>query len=395
MKIKLNLTMRLIIAIAIGIILGKYSPIFVNQIIITAASIFSEFLKFIIPFMILAYVSTGICGLNNNAGKLLITTVILSYVSSLLSGNLAYFAVSRILPKFISNSNLDLINLSQEEIIAPIFNFNIPVIFDVTSALVLSFVLGLALNKLKMRNNRKTIYLNQVLIEFSQVIELVLNKVIVPLLPLYICSTFIKIAADKSLVDVISMFGKIFAIILPLQFIYVFLLFVFVSIYCKKNLISLLKNQIPAYLSAFGTQSSVATVPINIKSAELNGVSKEIRDFVIPICANIHIVGSMITIVSCVLTILFMQNIPIDFSTVTHFIFILAFAMVAAPAIPGGGIMTALPFLNVVNISSTGNIASLLITLYIVQDSFGTAINVAGDNALALIIDRVSNNFKK
>jgi Na+/H+-dicarboxylate symporter len=157
----------------------------------------------------------------------------------------------------------------------------------------------------------------------------------------------------------------------------------------KKNPFIMMKNQIPGYLSAIGTQSSAATIPVNLDCAERNGVSKEIRNFVIPLCSNIHMPGSMITITCCVTAVLLMYGMPHSLALIVPFIMTLGIAMMASPGAPGGSIMSALPFLPLVGVASDSAIASLLIALYITQDSFGTACNVSGDNAISMTVDTI------
>lgn len=192
-----------------------------------------------------------------------------------------------------------------------------------------------------------------------------------------------------SVFTIISIFIKVFIVIILLHLIYISFMFFIAGGLSSKNPVQLIKNQIPGYLTAIGTQSSAATIPINIECAKKNGVSQQIRDFVIPLCATIHLAGSIITIVSCVTAVLILNNMPVTFDIMIPFIFMLGIAMVAAPGAPGGGIMSALPFLYMVGITPESGIPALLIALYITQDSFGTAANVSGDNAIALIVDRI------
>jgi len=163
--------------------------------------------------------------------------------------------------------------------------------------------------------------------------------------------------------------------------------------YGGKNPIQLMKNQIPGYLTAVGTQSSAATIPVNVTCAEKNGVSKQIRDFVVPLCATIHLAGSMISITCFTVAVLMMNGMPHGLSVILPYIAMLGVAMVAAPGAPGGAIMSALPFLPMVGIPSDGGLASLMIALYLTQDSFGTAANISGDNAIAVIVDKINSKL--
>ena len=166
-------------------------------------------------------------------------------------------------------------------------------------------------------------------------------------------------------------------------------MFTIAGIYYKKSPLAWLKNQVTGYMTAVGTQSSAATIPVNTECARKNGVSQSIRDFVVPLCATVHMPGSMITLTACTFTILLMFGMPHAYLLMIQFIAILGIAMVAAPGAPGGAVMSALPFLPIVGIDPASQMASLLISLYITQDSFGTAANISGDNAIALIMDKI------
>ena len=188
-----------------------------------------------------------------------------------------------------------------------------------------------------------------------------------------------------------SVLYKIFLVILAMQFTYLLIQFLIAGFISQKNPFMLIKNQVPGYLTALSTQSSAATIPVNLKCAEKDGICEEIRNFIVPLCANIHMCGSIITIVCCATAVCLMYNIPIGLENVVPFIMILGVAMVASPGAPGGSIMTALPFLHIVFGKEFGDpngpLCAIMIALYITQDSFGTACNVSGDNAIGVIVD--------
>jgi Na+/H+-dicarboxylate symporter len=192
---------------------------------------------------------------------------------------------------------------------------------------------------------------------------------------------------------ILNILWKVFLTVIILHLICILVLYLIAGSISRKNPFVLIKNQIPGYLSAIGTQSSAATIPVNLKCAEADGVSAEIRNFVIPLCANIHMAGSMITITCCVTAVLLMNQMPANLGIIVPFIMTLGIAMVASPGAPGGSIMTALPFLPIVGIPSEGAIAGLLIALYITQDSFGTACNVSGDNAISVIVETIYQKY--
>lgn len=248
-----------------------------------------------------------------------------------------------------------------------------------------SFVMGVGISALKSKGSGK--YLYGFFKEFSEIISNVLSKVIIPLLPVYIFGNFLNLSYSGSVFSILSIFWKVFLLIIALHLLYVGFLFFVAGGVSGKNPWMLLKNQIPGYVTAVGTQSSAATIPVNVECARKNGVSKEIREFVVPLCATIHLAGSIITITSCVTAVLLIYDLPHGISLMATFIATLGVAMVAAPGAPGGAIMSALPFLTLVGIDPTGTMGQLLITLYLTQDSFGTAANVSGDNALAILVE--------
>ncbi|MDR2842490.1 MAG: dicarboxylate/amino acid:cation symporter [Spirochaetaceae bacterium] len=386
-KIKLGLVPKLLIGIAAGVLLGLFAPEPLNRTVVTAAVLFSNFLKFVIPLMILAFVTIGIADLSQGAGKLLGITGAIAYLSTLIAGTAAFLVAYNLFPSFMSTETLSSIANPEDGMLAPFFVIPIPPLLDVVSAVVLSFILGLCISSMRGKELHDAIY--KPISEFSVIINAVLKKIIIPLLPLYICGTFVNMTVSGQTFQILKLLWKVFLTVIIMHFIFLTLEFLLAGAVSKKKPLWLMKNQIPGYLSAIGTQSSAATIPVNLKCAESDGVSSEIRNFAIPLCANIHMPGSMITITSCVTAVLLMYGMPISISIIIPFIMTLGIAMVASPGAPGGSIMTALPFLPLVGIMPDSALASLLIALYITQDSFGTACNVSGDNALSVIVDTI------
>ena len=279
----------------------------------------------------------------------------------------------------------------------PYISIAIPPILDTISAVVLAFVLGLSLSALKGRKIGDTLYNS--LKDFSGIIDAVLQHAIIPFLPLYVCGTFVDMTKSGKTFVILGVLWKVFLVVIAMHFILLFVQFMLAGTIGGKNPFTLMKNQIPGYTTALGTQSSAATIPVNLECARNNGVSEQIRNFVIPLCANIHMCGSMITITACATAVCMMHQIPISLSTVVPFIMTLGIAMVASPGAPGGSIMTALPFLWMIFGKEAGDpngpICALMVALYITQDSFGTACNVSGDNAIAVVIDRIYKTWIK
>lgn len=396
-KVKIGLVPKLIIAIILGILIGLYMPLWFCRVVVTASGIFGTFLKFVIPLLILAFVSMGIADLSQGAGKLLLITVAIAYASTLIGGATSFLVSSRLFPSFMNAEALEKIAATAENSVPSFFTLSIPPVLDTLSAVVLAFMLGLCLSTMKGKTIGMTLY--NALKDLSGIVDAVLNKVIVPLLPLFICGTFVDMTRSGKTFTILGILWKVFLTVIIMHLIFIVIQFIVAGLIGGKNPITLLKNQIPGYTTALGTQSSAATIPVNLKCAEADGVCPEIRSFVVPLCANIHMCGSMITITACATAVCLMNQLPISMGTVIPFIMTLGVAMVASPGAPGGSIMTALPFLYMIFGKEAGDpngpICAIMVALYITQDSFGTACNVSGDNAIGVIIDKIYNKWIK
>lgn len=394
-KVKLGLLPRLLIAIVLGILIGQFMPLWFCRAVVTASNIFSSFLKFIIPLMIVAYVTMGIADLRGGAGKLLILTVAIAYASTLIFGSVSYLVAANLFPYFMNEDTLEKISATAGSSLTGYISLNIPPLLDTLSAVVLAFVLGLSLSTLRGREIGDTLY-NSVR-DLSGIINQVLNRIIIPLLPLYISGTFTDMTRSGKTFAILSILWKVFLVVIVMHLLCILIQFCIAGLVSGKNPFTLIRNQIPGYAAALGTQSSAAAIPVNLKCAEADGVSLQIRSFVIPLCANIHMAGSMITIVACATAVCLMHRIPISLSTVIPFTMTLGVAMVASPGAPGGSIMTALPFLYMifgpVLGDPNGPVCALMVALYITQDSFGTACNVSGDNAISVMVDTIYQKF--
>lgn len=387
-KINLGLVPKLLLAIVLGIIVGQLSfiPTVLLRIPVTFSNLFSSLLSFVIPLMIVGFIVKGISDLTEGAGKLLGVATFISYGSTILGGLAAYFVASTIFPFFITSQiNTDVQEASNE--LVTLFEIPLEPMLDVTAAIAFSFIMGMSISWLRAKHKSDTLY--NVFNEFNLIIIKVLNTAIIPLLPFFIFGNFVNLSYSGQVFDILSVFWRVFLIVIALHLTLIVLWFTFAGLYRKKNPIQLIKNQIPGYFTAIGTQSSAATIPINIECAQKNGVSRKIREFMIPLCATIHLLGSMVTIISCVFAVLYLYDMPISLGMMASFIATLGIAMVAAPGAPGGAIMSALPFLTIVGIDPTGTLGNLLITLYLTQDSFGTAANVSCDNAITLVVEKI------
>ena len=394
-KFKMGLIPKLIIAIIVGILFGSFMPEWFNRTVVTLSSIFSTFLSFIIPLMIVAYVTMGIANLRSGAGKLLLITVALSYLSTLIAGSASYFVSSSLFPSFMSQGALEQIAETAEVSLSGYFSLSIPPILDTLSAVTLAFVLGLCLSTMRGKSIGDTLYNS--MSDFSAIIDKVLHTVIIPLLPLYICGTFTNMTYSGKTFAILGILWKVFLVVIAMHLIYITIQFIVAGVLSGKNPITLIRNQVSGYTTAIGTQSSAATIPVNLQCAKKDGILDEIANFVVPLCANIHMAGSMITITACAAAVCLMYQLPISIGTVVPFIMTLGIAMVASPGAPGGSIMTALPFLYIVFGPEAGDvngpICAIMMALYITQDSFGTACNVSGDNAIGVIVDTIYRKF--
>lgn len=381
MKLKKpGLLAQIIIAIVLGIGAGIISPALPVRIFVTFNGLFSEFLAFIIPLIIVGLVAPAIADIGKGAGKMLAVTALLAYGATLFSGFTSYAVGETFFPKLITR-DIPLSEISEAKGVVPFFTIDIPEPLNVMTALVMAFTLGLGMA------NLNTGYLKNVFIDFRDIIVKTIQKVILPLLPIYIFGIFFNMTHSGQVFNVLSVFIKIIGIIFILHILLLIFQYIIAGIIAGKNPFRMLANMMPAYFTALGTQSSAATIPVTLKQTIKNGVNEDTAGFVIPLCATIHLSGSTMKIVACALALMMMQGIPYDFKMMSGFIFMLGITMVAAPGVPGGAIMASLGILSSM-LGFDDNAQALMIALYIAMDSFGTACNVTGDGALAVIIDR-------
>lgn len=377
---KIGLLPKIIIAIVCGVVFGMFLPGEVVRVFLTFNGIFSQFLGFLIPLLILGLVAPAISDIGQGAGKMLIATTALAYFATVTSGLLSY-AVSELTFPSLIDTQTTAASLATTEAMAPFFTVEIPAPMNVMTALVLAFTLGLTTATMQ------SVALKNVMKDFMQVIIKTINVAIIPLLPIYIFGIFLNMAYTGDAARVLTVFVKIIGVIFVMH------IFLLISQYCVagafvgKNPFRLLGRMLPAYFTALGTQSSAATIPVTLRQTIANGVNKSIAGFVIPLCATIHMSGSVMKIVACAMALMMMQHISYDFVTVIGFILMLAISIVAAPGVPGGAIMASLGVLASI-LGFTEADQALMIALYIAMDSFGTACNVTGDGSLALLIDK-------
>lgn len=381
-KIKIGLLARIIIAIILGIAIGTVFPAPLVRIFVTFNGIFSEFLNFSIPLIILGLVTVAIADIGKGAGKMLLITALIAYGATLFSGFLSYFTGVTVFPSLIEPGGVPLEEVSEAQGIVPYFSVAIPPLMNVMTALILAFTLGLGLAALNSNA------LKNVARDFQEIIVRMISAVILPLLPLYIFGIFLNMTHSGQVYSILMVFIKIIGVIFVLHIFLLVFQYCIAALFVRKNPFKLLGRMMPAYFTALGTQSSAATIPVTLEQTKKNGVSADIAGFVIPLCATIHLSGSTLKIVACALALMMMQGMPFDFPLFAGFIFMLGITMVAAPGVPGGAIMAALGILQSM-LGFDESAQALMIALYIAMDSFGTACNVTGDGAIALIIDKI------
>lgn len=384
---KIGLLPRLIIAIVLGIILGLFGPAVIVRILITFNGLFGNFLNFVIPLIIMGFVIPGIADLGSEAGKTLAITAGIAYLSTITFGTATYFTGSAVLPHFIDPGTMNF-NPDQNtgKVLEPFFTSPMDPIFSVTTALIMSFILGVGIAAVKGEFLKKAVH------EFSDIITKLISNIVIPLLPIHIAGIFANMAYQGTVAKVLSVFSKVFIMVIILHWLTILIQYSIASSAGGGSPFKKIKTIFPAYMTAIGTQSSAATIPVTLRQTYKMGVNKGIADFVIPLCATIHLSGSTITLTSCSMAILMLQGADVTLHHMFPFILMLGVTMVAAPGVPGGAVMAALGILQSM-LGFTEPMTALIIALYVAQDSFGTACNISGDAAIACIVNKI-NGFK-
>jgi Na+/H+-dicarboxylate symporter len=385
---KPGLLLWIVIAIVMGLALGSVLPEGVVRAFLTFNGIFSSFLGFCIPLIILGLIAPGIADLGKGAKRLLVITVLIAWSSTVLTGYFTYFTTSAIFPSLVEYSpafgNVD---NPESGMLSGFFTIPIPPLLGVTTSLILAFTLGLGMAAFKSDA------LTAVFKEFRTIMEFVITKAIIPLLPIYIFGIFMNMKRSGDAFELMAIFGKIIIVIFVLHILVLVVLFVIAGVMSKQNPFKLMWNMLPAYMTALGTSSSAATIPVTLAQTKKNSVTPEIADFTVPLCATIHMTGSTTKIVAMSLAVCIMQGLPHNFALYTGFILMLSISMVAAPGVPGGAIMVAVGVLqSILGFDATA--VGLMIALYIAIDSFGTAGNVTGDGAISIMVDEIEKKRK-
>lgn len=388
MKFKLGLIGRIIIAIALAVGLGLLFPalhegfakVFV-RFFATFNMIFGGFLNFVVPLIIIGFIAPGIAKLGKGSGKLLGLATAFAYGSTIVAGIMAFFVASTLLPGFIGNVSGANIGEAVREAGTAFFELEMEPIMGVMTALVIAFLFGIGMASI----GSKTML--SFFDELNLLVEKVISFVIIPLLPFHIFGIFLNMTYTGEVAKVLSVFAVVFIMIIVLHLVMLTIQYTVAGAMSGKNPLFLMKTMAPAYFTALGTQSSAATIPVTLRQARKTGASDKVTDFTVPLFATIHLSGSTITLVSCSIGVLLMNGLPVSFIEYFPFILALGVTMIAAPGVPGGAVMAAVGLLSSMLGFSEAMVA-LMIALYMAQDSFGTATNVTGDGAIAIMVDK-------
>ena len=378
---KIGLLPRIIIAILLGVACGTFFPEWAVRCFVTFNSVFSHFLSFLIPLIIVGLVAPAIADIGKGAGKLLLITALIAYGDTVFSGFMSYFVSTGIFPSLIDRSHAAQAVATVEDL-KPFFTIEIPPLLDVMSALIAAFVMGLGISFYQSS------VLKRGFDEFRDIIAKTIEVALIPVLPFYIFSIFLNMSYSGQAWRIISVFVAIIGVIFVMHIFLLVLQYCVAGAISARNPIKALYNMLPAYFTALGTSSSAATIPVTLKQVKKNGVSDGIGGFVVPLCATIHLSGSAMKITACAVALLIMQGGAIDIAHFAGFILMLGVMMVAAPGVPGGAIMAALGVLQSI-LGFTPEQQAIMIALYITMDSFGTACNVTGDGAIAMVVDTI------
>ncbi|WP_462433288.1 dicarboxylate/amino acid:cation symporter [Fusobacterium sp. THCT1E1] len=381
---KLGLLPKLIIGLIAGIIIGKIGFVPLLRIMMTFNGLFGNFLQFVIPLIILGFVAPGIGDLGKKAGKLLAVTTVLAYGSTIVSGSVAFFTNSILLKKILP-TGAALAEGSHPEagLLSGYLTVDMPPIMGVMTALLMAFIIGIGIAIVEGTT------LKNLMNEVQTIVEKIITNIIIPFLPLYIAGIFANMTYAGEIVKIMSVFAKVFGIIIILHVFILLVQYTIAGTLAGANPLLLIRKMLPAYFTAIGTQSSAATIPVTLNQTKENGVNEGIADFTIPLCATIHLSGSTITLVSCSMAVMMLNGMPITFSGMFGFILMLGVTMVAAPGVPGGAVMAALGLLESM-LGFGPELTSLMIALYLTQDSFGTACNVTGDGAISIMVNKIA-----
>ena len=383
-KILTSLPAKLLIGIVIGIVLGQLLPVSAMGVIVSLKNILGQIINFIVPLIVIGFIAPSITKLGNNASKMLGVAIAIAYVSSVLAALLSMGAGYAIIPNLSVASSVELNELPKD-----IFGLEIPQIMPVMSALAFSVMIGLA----AVWTKAKTVV--TILDEFQKIVLDLVSKIIIPILPVFICFTFTCLSYDGTITKQLPIFLIAVVIVMIGHYIWLAVLYGAAGIYSGENTMEVLKHYGPAYITAVGTMSSAATLAVALRGAKKSKVLRDdMVDFGIPLFANIHLCGSVLTEVFFVMIVskVLYNELP-SLGTMILFCVLLAVFAIGAPGVPGGTVMASLGLIiSVIGFGDDGT--GLMLAIFAIQDSFGTACNVTGDGALTLMLTGYAKKHK-
>lgn len=381
-KIISNLTVRLFIGVVAGIILGLFLSENAIGIILAVKHVLGQLIFFMVPLIIIGFVAPSIIQLKNNASSMLSLALLLAYFSSVGSAGFAMLLGYVFLPGWYVHSGIE----QTQSLPELLFQLDIPPVMPVMSALAFSLLIGISVIRTRSELFEK------LLIDFQKIVLVTVNKVLLPVLPFFIATNFCVLSYEGVLTHHLPVFFKVIAIVLVSHVIWLGFLYLSAGIYAGKNPWSVLKHYGPTYMTALGTMSSAATLGVALKSAKKSSVLRsDITDFSIPLFANIHLCGSVLTEVFFVMAVsqIVYGSLP-AVSSMVLFVLLLGIFAIGAPGVPGGTVMASLGLItSVLGFDETGT--ALMLTIFALQDSFGTACNITGDGALSLFLSAYAN----
>ena len=378
-----SLIFKIIVAIVLGIVCSLFFPEWAGRVFATLNGLFANFLGFFVPVLIFALIAPAIASLGRGAGKWLGVTAGIAYVSTIISGLIAYGVAEGFYPSLLGNESMIEAKDIDEGALAPFFSVEMDPPLGVMSALLLAFTVGIAMASMR------TEVLFKGAEELREVTMKVIQSFIIPLLPFYIFGVFLTMGMNGNLKLTLSQFAKVLILAVVMTWVILALQYLLAGLFAQSNPFTALKNMLPAYFTALGTSSSAATIPVTLECTRRSGVSQSVADFVVPLCATVHLSGSMQKIALFAFSIVYMTGVDMTAGMALGFVFLLGVMMIAAPGVPGGAIMAAVGLLQSQLGFDDGQVA-LMIAAYIAIDSFGTACNVTGDGAIALTVNRLA-----
>ena len=378
-KIKLGLFGKIVIAILCGVALGYVLPVFGVRILKTFNVFFAQVLKFIVPLLILGLVTPAIAGVGRGAGKMLITVMLLSYLSTVLAAFFGWGCASELLPNYVQSGLVAETGNGLKFV--PYVELKIPPLCDVLTALALSFMVGAGIIVTKSTALKRGVD------DFGEIVKLTIMKVIIPGLPIYIMTMICEMTASGKIGAMAGTMFKVIGTGWALTIVFLVLLYAAAGILARRNPFTMLWRMLPAYLTGLSIASSSAVIPVTLECCEKNGISKDVRDFTVPLCANVHMVGSAIKMLTSMVAIIIIYDLHPEFGKMANFIFMMGIAAVAAPGVMSGVLMASVGLMESI-VGFTPEQVGLLMTFYMALDGYGPAANVTGDGAIALIIDR-------